>query len=252
MIGVYCIINKINGHRYIGASKHIEERITEHWRSSSDDDRVIYRAIRKYGRDNFIITILEETTLENMYKQEIYWINYYDSFYNGYNMNEGGVGGGAPGEINGRAILKNEDVIDIRTRYWNFEHRIDVYQLYKDRISFGGFCAIWQGENWKHIMPEIYTTENILKHTKRKLEGRVNIGEKNGMAKLSEDDVTSIIALLQYSSFTQTYIAQLYKVSYNTINEINRCLRWKHLHNYTHNIRKEFKERGGDAQYDEL
>lgn len=101
-------------------------------------------------------------------------------------------------------------------------------------------------------MPEIYTIENITKHTKRKLEGRVNIGEKNGVAKLSEDNVLTIIALLEHTSFTQTYIAQLYKVSYNTINQINRCLRWKHLHNYTYNIRKEFTERGGGAQYDEL
>lgn len=103
---------------YVGASKHIEERIKEHWRSvMSDDDRVIYRAIRKHGKENFEVKILEETTLENMYEREIYWINYYNSFYNGYNMNKGGMGGGAPGENNNRAILQDKDVIDIRTRY---------------------------------------------------------------------------------------------------------------------------------------
>lgn len=49
-------------------------------------------ALSKYGIDNFIFEILEECNSKDLNKQEIYWISYYDTYKNGYNMTLGGDG----------------------------------------------------------------------------------------------------------------------------------------------------------------
>jgi uncharacterized protein YerC len=65
---------------------------------------------------------------------------------------------------------------------------------------------------------------------------------------LTEEQIYDIINLLEKSKKSQTQIAKDFGVSYNTINFINRCLTWSHLHNYTYNIRQEYaKRKEGDA-----
>lgn len=46
--------------------------------------------MRKYGVENFHIELIEETN--NPEEKEIFWIEYYDSFKNGYNATIGGDG----------------------------------------------------------------------------------------------------------------------------------------------------------------
>ena len=86
------ITNGINNKCYIGKTyKSIEERYKEHLRDSSRfPDRALYRAINKYGKENFSVELLgvyEESLLE---AQEIEFIHYYKSFREGYNSTEGG------------------------------------------------------------------------------------------------------------------------------------------------------------------
>ena len=158
-------------------------------------------------------------------------------------------GNGAIGEDNNRAVLSEKDVIFIREKYLSQEPKIEIYRKYfQDKISFSGFDAVWNGKNWKHIKPEIYTEEEKQKHVHRSLKGRVNIGQNNSRSKLTDKQVKDIIELLKHSQKSQTQIAKDFNVSYNTINGINRCLNWTHLHNYKHNIREEYnKEKEGDA-----
>lgn len=55
------------------------------------DKTYFYNSIRKYGLENFVYCVLEENVLrENLNMREIDWIEYYDSFYCGYNMTAGG------------------------------------------------------------------------------------------------------------------------------------------------------------------
>jgi hypothetical protein len=56
--------------------------------------------------------------------------------------------------------LTKQDVINIRTRYNNQERKNEVYEDYKNLIGESGFHKIWNGDTWKNIMPEVYTTEN--------------------------------------------------------------------------------------------
>lgn len=50
----------------------------------------IKRAIHKYGKDKFRISLLEEVPIEKLNEREKYWIAYYDSYNNGYNLTLGG------------------------------------------------------------------------------------------------------------------------------------------------------------------
>lgn len=57
---------------------------------------------------------------------------------------------GHRGEFQNTAILSEKDVIEIRNRYVN-EKILDIYENYKDRISFSGFKKIIYGTTWKHL-----------------------------------------------------------------------------------------------------
>ena len=92
---IYKITNLINGKIYIGKTAFsIEKRWKEHCADSKKGlDRPLYRAINKYGIDNFKIEQIEEvSTDEEACQREIYWISFYNSYYTGYNATFGGDG----------------------------------------------------------------------------------------------------------------------------------------------------------------
>ena len=127
--------------------------------------------------------MIEECSSEQLNEREAYWIKYYDTVKNGYNCSEGGEQQSI-GENNGRSKLTEKDIIRIRTAYANHEKQQDVYQDYKDIISFGYFQNLWQGRSWSHIMPEVFTEENkkyyIYENSK---------GEKSSSAKFTDEEV---------------------------------------------------------------
>ena len=97
--GIYKFENKINHHIYIGQSVNITQRYKDHlnryknnFTSNNEYDSAIHRALRKYGLENFSFEIIEEcpndTTILN--EREIFWINYYNSYNDGYNETPGG------------------------------------------------------------------------------------------------------------------------------------------------------------------
>lgn len=104
--GIYKITNLINGKVYIGQSIDIKRRWNQHkkiGRNLSKDkyskeyDKVLYRAMRKYGIDSFEFSIIEECDESILYEREQYWISFYESTTaddKGYNLNDGGPGGG--------------------------------------------------------------------------------------------------------------------------------------------------------------
>ena len=92
MAYIYKIINKKNNKIYIGKTEFsIEKRWQEHLRDSKKNlDRPLYRAMNKYGIENFDIEQVEKT--DNPVERERYWIEYYGSFKYGYNATKGGDG----------------------------------------------------------------------------------------------------------------------------------------------------------------
>lgn len=97
--GIYKITNNINGKVYIGQSVDIKRRWKEHkkeafYKKSHCFDYPLYRAIRKYGIENFKFEILEECPQDMLNELEIFYINEYKATgENGYNQNDGGHDG---------------------------------------------------------------------------------------------------------------------------------------------------------------
>ena len=94
MIGIYKITNKINGNSYIGQSINVEKRLLYHkkYRNELIKNKVLYKAIEKYGIENFDFEILEECKKEELNEREKYYIEKYNTYYKGYNMTRGGDG----------------------------------------------------------------------------------------------------------------------------------------------------------------
>lgn len=96
---IYKITNLINGKIYIGQTiQSIRDRWYRHvgnskWLSQDENNMAIKRAIRKYGKNNFSLELIETCRREDLNDKEKYWIQYYDSYTNGYNSTLGGQGG---------------------------------------------------------------------------------------------------------------------------------------------------------------
>ena len=89
------IENMINHKKYIGQSKDIHLRWIHHkadLRCGTHHNIHLQSSWNIYGEENFRFSIIEETTLDEIDNREKYWISYYDSYYNGYNLDFGGSG----------------------------------------------------------------------------------------------------------------------------------------------------------------
>lgn len=63
MVGIYRILNSINGKSYYGSSKEIEKRWARHkreLRSGTHINKILQRAWDKYGENSFVFEVVEE------------------------------------------------------------------------------------------------------------------------------------------------------------------------------------------------
>ena len=97
---IYKITNTINGKYYIGQTiQNVKERFYQHCAtkcSKAVSNMAIHRAIKKYGKSNFTVEVIEEIDSANLNDRERYWIKYYNSYNNGYNSTKGGQDGCKP------------------------------------------------------------------------------------------------------------------------------------------------------------
>lgn len=155
---------------YIGLTNNSRRRFLDHLSASNnpnnkDYNQAIHKAIRKYGINNFDYNLLEENipTLKQAKIQEQYWIKYYNTYEDREQYNET-PGGDCPGkntvhlgEEHSMALLTTEDVIYCRKCYSEGKRSRDIYEeSFKDKITYSGFLRMWHGQNWKHIMPEVF------------------------------------------------------------------------------------------------
>lgn len=104
--GIYKITAKHSGKIYIGQSNDIYARWKSHWKQvNSGDSSYIHNAMRKYGKDGFTYEIIEKCSQNVINEREKYWIKYYDSYNNGYNLTLGGEG------VKGKIYSENEKEI---------------------------------------------------------------------------------------------------------------------------------------------
>lgn len=193
MIGIYKITNKDTGEVYIGQSTNVENRISEHKQKRT---QTIDNYINVLGVEHFSFEVLEECLQEDLDDKEKYYINQYDSINNGYNYQEGGFNNSI-GAGNGRALLSEEDVILIRKAYANHQSPKETYEKVKHTgITYSAFQSVWQGQCWKHIMPEVFTEENKKFYTN---------GIASKKAAISLDNVTKYRLYYVDHTWMETY-----------------------------------------------
>ena len=75
-VTVYLVTNTVNGKQYVGKTIWpINTRWNCHVSSAKVHDTCLYRAIRKYGRDSFSLSVLEEVSSEEeLNEAEKRWI----------------------------------------------------------------------------------------------------------------------------------------------------------------------------------
>jgi group I intron endonuclease len=85
--GVYCLINKINGHSYVGSSINLASRMKNYLNNAFLKNRQninmpIVKALLKYGQSNFTLLILEHVDPESLIIRETYFITSIVPYYN--------------------------------------------------------------------------------------------------------------------------------------------------------------------------
>lgn len=89
---VYSITNKINNKKYIGKTNNLKKRWYRH--CNNNGCRAMYSAIKKYGKNNFELNIIEKCfSKKELNNKEIIWIKKLNTLSpNGYNLTKGGDG----------------------------------------------------------------------------------------------------------------------------------------------------------------
>ena len=91
---IYKITNKENNKIYIGQTvKNVEKRFQQHRNNYNKpyfSQLALYQAFKKYGLENFSFEEIEEVPNEELDEREKYWIQYFNSYQNGYNSTLGG------------------------------------------------------------------------------------------------------------------------------------------------------------------
>lgn len=148
MIGIYKITNLVNGKCYIGQSRNIEKRFSAHKsrpfnENSEEYNKVLYRAIRKYGLDNFSFEVIEECKIELLNNRENYWINFFDATNptKGYNQ--------TCGEYNLVAkkmtdTLLKQIIQDLQNSNLSIKEIAEKYNFHSNMIT-----NINQGHSWR-------------------------------------------------------------------------------------------------------
>lgn len=191
---IYMYTNKINGMKYIGQTIcKLSKRHNEHLKR---DDSYIDRALRKYGENNFTLEILEDNIndTDKLNDKEIYWIDYYDSFNNGYNLTKGGSGSST----------------------FNTEEALKIIDLLKN--SNNTMKEI--GEEFGY---SVYTISDINQGNICYQDNVTYPIRKNRITqKYNQDDLDIVIDLLKNTEYTFQKISEMTNTSFSYVNDVNR------------------------------
>lgn len=85
--GVYCLINNINGHSYVGSAINLANRMRNYLnnsflKSKQNINMPITKALLKYNQSNFTLLILEYVDSVNLTARETYYITLVLPYYN--------------------------------------------------------------------------------------------------------------------------------------------------------------------------
>jgi group I intron endonuclease len=224
MIGIYKITEKDNPSMfYVGKSNDIERRFSEHKTKTYEQSRIPFDGyIKEKGVNAFIYEVLEECKIEELNEKEKYWVDKLNAKSSG-NKFDGGLRD-VVGSNNPHAKLTEEDVVKIRKAYNNHCKQKDIYEEYKDKITFQSFQNLWQGRSWTHIMPEVFTEEN-----KQYYKIEQSKGGNSTSSKFNNEEVVALRKRYVNESAKNIYEDYKDRISYQAFQEILWGRRYKNL-----------------------
>lgn len=228
MIGIYKIENKVNGKIYIGQSQDIERRFKQHINNAfnlkySGYGTKFYNSIRKYGAENFELSIIEEVDKELLNEREKFYISKFDSWKNGLNTGPGGeVVSTGYGENHGEAKLNNEKVLAIKEELLNRDGLTQYQLAEKYGVTQSSISHINSGARW--------TTLGDYNYPIRKQGGKT--GAKSHRSKLTEEEVITIRKRYVNETGPEIYIDFKDKISYTTLERALTGKTYSHLPTY--------------------
>ena len=83
MYNIYLILNRQNGHKYLGSDVRSLNKVWKEIRSKYESwNEPLYNTMKYYGIEAFTIRILEEVHERNLEERLRYWSNRYHPEYN--------------------------------------------------------------------------------------------------------------------------------------------------------------------------
>ena len=114
--GIYCIENLVNHKKYIGQSKNLKKRLSDHLselRNGKHFNDHLQRSWNKHGQENFKIYVICYCNEDELDKKEIYYIDFYNTMDKGFGYNKDSGGN--------KYKTRNEESCDKMRQYWK-EH----------------------------------------------------------------------------------------------------------------------------------
>jgi group I intron endonuclease len=231
---------------YIGQSSDVLTRIKYHinkLNKKTHDNKYFENAWNKYGGDSFAIKIIKicETFELNYYEE--FFIQYFNSFGDGYNLNKGGdylfnqkltfderskisskaLKGLKKSEEHKKNLSKNKKEFYKSNPHPRLGKKLNDEQ--KEIISKNHHCV--SGEN-NPMFGKTHTQETKNKISKANKGNISSVGSKNGMAILNEESVLEIKSMLLLGVDTKI-LSQKYGVEPATIRAIKNNKIWKNV-----------------------
>lgn len=221
MKGIYKFTNKINHKVYIGKSQNLEQRYQSHKRNYNnknlqDYNTKFYRALRKYGFNNFDYEIIEQSndfTNEEINEKEKYYIQLYNSIYNGYNIQAGGEDTAVPRKLTEQQILEIKTLLSTSTILFK-----DIANKYN--VSDSLISMINSGATWNNIGSYTYPI---------RINNCNNTGGKNPKAKITDEEVLELREYFVNHTLDEVYTKYGQNHSFSEIKKICYGCQFTHL-----------------------
>jgi len=143
-VTIYVLTNTVNNKQYVGLTKGtIQNRFKCHVQDSrAGSECAIHRAIRKYGKEAFLLEAVDTApTLAELKLKEIEWIARLGTFGNGYNMTRGGDGcNGHKRSEETKGKLRKAQLL----RFENVEERLKAAEYGRLAVITEHTKAIWR------------------------------------------------------------------------------------------------------------
>lgn len=193
---------------YVGQTNQLRTRNKKHMEYDPNNPNVceynypLSRGIRKYGKDYYSLVILEkDISPDELDSHERYWIEYFDTYWHGYNQTPGGK------QIYGPRALYTEQAV---------EKTIDL--LKNTTMSFQQIKEI-TGMSITHIYNINIGERRFRKDIEYPIRSSKAVGTKGII--FSQEQILQIHKALAEPNASISKIAQSFNCCTNTISRIN-------------------------------